>query len=60
MMTEIDVKALTREAEAGHCSQIKAVLEPLPFEESLKVMQQIDQQSDRNQLRRSEPAPSLL
>ena len=50
MMTEIDVKALTKEAEAGHCSQIKAVFEPLPFEESLKVMQQIDKQSDRNRL----------
>lgn len=49
-MTEIDIRKLTQEAEAGHACAVKDVIETIPFEQSLQVLKAISRQniSDRS------------
>ncbi len=45
IMAEIDIRALTKEAEAGNGCAVQKQLEPLSFEESLKTLKQIANQN---------------
>jgi len=47
-MAEIDIRQLTNEAEAGHGCAVKAQLQQVPFDESIKIMKQIEDQNTVN------------
>jgi hypothetical protein len=57
-MAEIDIRALTKEAEAGNGCAVQRQLEPLSFEESLRTLKQIANQNTTD--RAADPNTSKL